>query len=107
MASIPRSCCNLCLKQLGNALCQALVIGGVEKVNQLVALADTPDFCGVQYSKIPLHGATGKNSTEAAKLLLERGDELKSRDVNNRTPLHDAAYYNSTEAAKLLLENGA
>ena len=82
-------------------------IGDVEKVKQLLAFADTPDVRGGQYKRTPLHEATQNNSTEAAKLLLEHGAEIKARNANNRTSLHDAAGNSSTEAAKLLLEHGA
>ena len=33
------------------------------------------------------HLSAYSNSTEAAKLLLERGSEIEARDVHNRTPL--------------------
>ena len=58
-------------------------------------------------NRTPLHLSAYNYSTEAAKLLLERGAEIEARDVNNRTSLHPSAYNNGTEATKLLLERGA
>ena len=105
--SIPIFSGFLCLEQLGDALCEAAAMGDVEKVKKLLALGYTPDARGGQNNKTPLHCAVENNSTEAAKLLLERGAEIEARNTKNQTPLHFASLNNSTEAAKLLLERGA
>ena len=47
-----------------------------------------------------------ENSTESAKVLLQRGAEIETRDKNNFTPLHYATAKNSRETAQLLLERG-
>jgi ankyrin repeat protein len=40
-------------------------------------------------------------------MLLIKGIEIESKDVDGRTPLMNAAYYGHVEICKLLLDHGA
>ena len=56
----------------------------------------------------PLHLAAIRNRHEAARLLIERGADLDSREFpDNAAPLHFAAMYGDLEMIKLLVEAGA
>jgi ankyrin repeat protein len=57
---------------------------------------------------IALSLAVFRGHTEAVKVLIEAGADLKARSkAGDWTPLHFAAAYDITEAAKLLIEAGA
>ena len=79
----------------------------MEKVNQFVAPAYTPDIRGSQFQKTPLHDAAHKNNTQAAKILLEQGAEIEARDVDNRTPIHYVLENQNRDVVRILLEKDA
>ena len=79
----------------------------MEKVNQFVAPAYTPDIRGSQFQKTPLHDAAHKNNTQAAKILLEQGAEIEARDVDNRTPIHYFLGNQKRDVVRILLEKDA
>jgi ankyrin repeat protein len=54
-----------------------------------------------------LHFSSIENHIELAKLLLERGADVKAKDNDGYTPLHLASISNYIELAKLLLDRGA
>jgi hypothetical protein len=51
--------------------------------------------------------AARTNRFDVAKLLLEKGAEVDSRDSKNWTPLHIAAQQGSRDVVQLLIERGA
>lgn len=104
---IPIFSYDLSLEQLSNAVSKVSARGAVEKVNQFLPPAYTPNIRGSQFQKTPFHNTAHSNNTQAVKLLLERGAKIEARDEDKFTPLHFAAQNNSTEAAQLLLEHGA
>jgi ankyrin repeat protein len=55
----------------------------------------------------PLNGAAERGDLDVAKLLLEKGASVKSKDKSGWTPLFEAAKRGHSEVAKLLLEKGA
>ncbi len=61
----------------------------------------------INNDEMPLHMAISKELTELAKLLIEKGADVKAENAVGFTPLHVAVICNSKEIVKLLLENGA
>lgn len=59
------------------------------------------DFCP------SLHVAAKANATNLAQLLIEKGADINSRDVQYYTPLHTAAEYGKSAMTELLLVNDA
>jgi hypothetical protein len=54
-----------------------------------------------------LHIAAYSNSVEAARLLIQYGEDVNSRNGVGDTPLHVAARHNAWETADLLISSGA
>ena len=54
-----------------------------------------------------LHAAVDKGHHNVAKLLLEHGADVESRDSRNQTPLHIASYRGYAEVVSLLIDHGA
>lgn len=54
-----------------------------------------------------LHLAAYSNSVDAARLLIDSGEGVNSRNGVGETPLHVAARYNAWEVADLLISLGA
>lgn len=59
------------------------------------------------YDCTSLHVAAKENAIHLARLLIEKGADVNSRDWFSRTPLHIAAEYAEPAMIKLLLANGA
>ncbi|KAI1283217.1 Ankyrin repeat domain-containing protein 49 [Halotydeus destructor] len=55
----------------------------------------------------PLHRASYNGHLEVAKLLIDRGANVKSKTNNGWTPLHSASKWAHCQLASLLLDNGA
>ena len=51
---------------------------------------------------IPLHFTTQKNSTEVARLLIDKGADINLKNTNNETPLDYA--HRGSEVKRLLLK---
>ena len=85
---IPIFSYDLSLEQLSNAVSKVSARGAVEKVNQFLPPAYTPNIRGSQFQKTPFHNTAHSNNTQAVKLLLERGAEIEARDEENDTSLH-------------------
>ena len=68
---------------------------------------DTNDTSINTASITTLLQAVSQNSFEDAKVLLERGTDLETRDVIGQTSLMIAVHNNNYKISKLLLENGA
>lgn len=54
-----------------------------------------------------LHIAAYSNSVDAARLLIQYGEDVNAKNSVGDTPLHVAARYNAWETADLLISNGA
>ncbi|KAK8080213.1 hypothetical protein PG997_008031 [Apiospora hydei] len=54
-----------------------------------------------------LHVASSRGRLEVAKLLIEKGADIKAAENDGRTPLHWASWGGHLEVAKLLIEKGA
>ena len=54
-----------------------------------------------------LFSAARHNDLEQAKLLIEKGADVKAKDKYGDTPLYYAVRYNNVEVAELLIEQGA
>ncbi|WP_236144230.1 ankyrin repeat domain-containing protein [Nostoc sp. CMAA1605] len=64
------------------------------------------DFLNADEKIALLHYAASDNSTEVAKFLILRGEDVNTQ-INTGTPLHHASTNNSREVAELLISNGA
>jgi ankyrin repeat protein len=60
-----------------------------------------------RWNKIPLHDAAQQGHLSVAKLLLERGADVRMKKDDGYTPLHYAAKSGNISLVKLLLERGA
>jgi ankyrin repeat protein len=50
----------------------------------------------------PLHAAAHANQAAIAKLLIEHGAEVNSKDLNGKTPMHHTTFHKARAVAKLL-----
>ena len=50
--------------------------------------------------------AARDNDLEVAKLLIEKGADVKAKHKDGETPLHEAAEHNSVEVIELLKKHG-
>jgi ankyrin repeat protein len=57
--------------------------------------------------RVPLHEAALNGHTEAAKILINAGSVVDSKDLFQRTPLHEASMEGHTEIVQLLLAANA
>ena len=57
--------------------------------------------------KLPLHLCIQRGALHAAKVLIEDGEDIETKDSSGQTPLHLAALRNYKNIVKVLLENGA
>ena len=55
----------------------------------------------------PLHVASQRGLTEAARLLIRKGTDVNLRDENGYTALHLASYYGKETVVAMLLGEGA
>lgn len=60
-----------------------------------------------EHSVPPLHDAVRCNQENTARLLLERGADVNSKDRRGNGPLYVAAYHGHLNMARLLIEKGA
>jgi ankyrin repeat protein len=97
------------------ALFYAAKENDVEKARGLLAAgANLNARAGVVGSQInpfanltPLHVAAEFDSKDVARLLMDRGADLKAKNLGGETPLHIAAKGRDTSMAMLLLDHGA
>jgi len=73
----------------------------------LQANPTTVEARGGPLRESPLHVAAQFGSTEAARVLLERGAQIDVRRIDGHTALHVAAKWGRTETAQLLVTSGA
>jgi ankyrin repeat protein len=104
------------------------MLSGEEELNKAILNDDAArvaellnkSFCGIRWRSIfrclrlskpgqnsLLHLAAYSNSVNAARLLIENGEDINYRNGVGDTPLHIAAYYNAWETADLLISRGA
>ena len=57
--------------------------------------------------KLPLHLCIQKGALHVAKVLIEDGEDLETKDSFGQTPLHLASMKGLTNIVRVLLENGA
>jgi ankyrin repeat protein len=69
-------------------------------------IIDREDLINTNEKRALLHYAASDNSTEVAKFLILRGEDVNTQ-INTGTPLHHAAANNSREVAEILISNGA
>ncbi len=86
-------------------LCVVAGYGNKKAVEFL--LSQGANINGAPNGSSPLHAAARPICYETARLLLDKGAHVNSKDRNGSTPLHIAAWHGSTRTARLLLEHKA
>ena len=81
--------------------------GNIEAIKQHVAAGTDVDAKEPSGGSAPLLVAALYGQTEAARLLIEKGAKLETRNNDGATPLLVAVFFCQPETAKLLLEKGA
>ena len=91
----------------------AALHGDIERVREFLGQDVSPNARHPRDGKTPLHWAAWTKQTEVARLLIERGAQVDSREDNGSTPLYRACQRRGkvwafdAEFARLLLLNGA
>jgi len=86
----------------------AIEEGDMERVKQLIK--ENPDMVNLECNQSgsrPLHIAVYKNHKEIALLLIEKGADVNSKDVQGTFPLYAAVCMENKEMVSLLIDNGA
>lgn len=79
----------------------------IANLNRLIDKGIHPNMTGPD-ERTALHAAAyWGDYPEVARVLLDRGVDIKALDSGGMTPLHAAASYRCVKIVKLLLENGA
>jgi ankyrin repeat protein len=61
----------------------------------------------INSSESPMHFVASYGTPEMARVLLDNGASLESKDKDEQTALHKAVSYNSLKMTKFLIDNGA
>ncbi|PCJ52603.1 MAG: hypothetical protein COA79_23650 [Planctomycetota bacterium] len=89
------------------AFFKSILLGNFKNASALLSfspnLANTKDAKG----RFPIHLAVKNKRIEVIELLLAKGADIESQDINKKTPLHYAAEGGIMEAIELLLAKGA
>ena len=85
----------------------ASAVGTTDQVRVLLRAEPKLAIAKDDLRQSPLHWAATRGNTEAIKLLLASGADLKTHSKHDTTPLHEAALENQTGAADVLIEAGA
>ena len=85
----------------------AIVAGNIEAVKQLIASGTDVNEIEPGSGSTPLMTAALLDRVEIAKLLLDAGASIDSKNYDGSTALHTAAFFCRTDMVKLLLEKGA
>jgi ankyrin repeat protein/spore coat protein CotH len=88
-------------------LWKASAEGNLSAVKNALENGSDLDALDPQFGIDPLGWAALHGKTEAVKLLLEKGANIKNRHRDGSTALHGAAFLGRVETVKLLLEKGA
>ncbi len=90
------------------ALGLAAFFNNMEVVRILLNKGANPNIAANNSFKVaPLHSACASGNVEIAKLLLDAGAYVNSRQLEDVTPLHSAAHNGNIDLTTLLLKNGA
>jgi hypothetical protein len=90
------------------SFCRSVETGDLARVG--VMIKKNPGLVSVRcgkYDETPLHYASRIGHVEIAKLLLENGASVESKDGLDGTPLHRAAYNGHKNIVQLLINSGA
>lgn len=79
----------------------------VDVARKLLIRGASIDVKNKDYSFTPLHLAVERNNFPVAKVLVEFGANLHTRDKYDTTPLHSAVTLGNIECVRLLMENFA
>ncbi|HMQ06884.1 MAG TPA: ankyrin repeat domain-containing protein [Saprospiraceae bacterium] len=86
----------------------ASFFGHLPIVNLLLKLGANPNIASKNPLKVaPIHSACAISDIDIAKLLIEFGADVNTKQIQGVTPLHSAAHNGHTNLTILLLENGA
>lgn len=91
----------------GVKLYEAMKENDSAKVRELIDQGADIDSRGDPEKYTPLMLACINKNTELAKLLVEKGADVNSSDINKITPLSYAALHGKPELVSLLIEKGA
>lgn len=81
--------------------------GNAQEVGKLIGANRNLVNLQNELGSTPLHIAANGPSTEAIKLLLDKGAAVNAKDNNGSTPLHIAAFSGRKANVELLLARGA
>jgi len=85
----------------------AIIEGSTEKVKKLLASGADINVIEPASGSTPLMTAALLGRSEIAKILLDAGASIDSKNYDGSTALHTAAFFCRPEIVKLLLEKGA
>ncbi|MEQ9230448.1 MAG: ankyrin repeat domain-containing protein [Cyclobacteriaceae bacterium] len=85
----------------------AAMTGNVDAVKQHIAAGSDLSAKDPFGGSSPLISAIVFDKTEAAKVLIDAGSDLKFKNNDGSTPLHVATFFCRTEIVKMLLAKGA
>jgi len=91
----------------GDWLTDAAVKGDKKSMEFLITLGIDPNSMSSNGKLTALIVAAQKNNPQIAKLLIDAGVDLNTRNILGKTPLHEAVNANSTEIVSILLAGGA
>lgn len=82
--------------------------GHLSLVKQLLDKGANPNIASNNQFKVaPIHSACAISHFDIAKLLIEHGADINTKQMHGVTPLHSAAHNGQEKLAKFLIDNGA
>jgi hypothetical protein len=95
---------NILLEQRrDNELIVEVILGNIDRVNQLLDQDGIPDQTG----KTALHWAAAQGNDQLVRLLLDHGFAIDAQDLHGHTPLHLAARNGNLSTVNFLVARGA
>lgn len=89
------------------AFFKALLDGNTVAINTLLNFSPKLIFVKDNHGRLPIHLAALKGHVEVIEILLSKGADIESLDLQRRTPMHFAAESGSIPVLEYLLAKGA